>query len=322
MAILITGGAGYVGSHAVRALIEGGTEVVVLDDLSTGNQEAVDSRAVFYRGQIQDSALLSEILSTHAIDGVIHFAAKSLVGESVKVPLLYYEHNVHGTQVLLESMEQHGVRRMVFSSSAAVYGEPRYTPIDEEHPTEPISPYGATKHTMEEMMHWADKAYGLKYVALRYFNVAGAHHSGEIGEAHRPETHIIPIVLQVPLGQRQEMTLFGDDYPTSDGTCIRDYIHIEDLIDAHVLALSYLERGGASDVFNLGTETGFSNQDVVVAARLVTAHAIPVVIGERREGDPAVLVASSQKARSVLGWDPKRTSLEAIIASAWGFQSK
>ncbi len=320
MAILITGGAGYVGSHAVRALLDRGETVVVLDDLSTGYEAAIDSRAKFYCGAIQNRDLLKRIFTEQKIEGVLHFAAKSLVGESVQVPLKYYEHNVHGTQVLLECMIEHDITALVFSSTAAVYGEPRYTPIDEAHPTEPISPYGASKRTMEQMMHWAAKAHGLKFVALRYFNVAGAHYSGTIGEAHNPETHIIPIVLQVPLGQRDQMTLFGSDYNTADGTCVRDYIHIEDLIDAHILALNYLKSGGESDVFNLGTETGFSNCEVVAAARVVTGHEIPVTMGERRLGDPAVLVASSGKARKMLGWHPKRTALNEIIASAWAFQ--
>lgn len=322
MAILITGGAGYVGSHAVRALLDRGVQVVVLDDLSTGYRQAVDPRADFYEGQIQDKDLLGRIFSKHPIEGVMHFAAKSLVGESVTLPLKYYEHNVHGTQALLEAMLAAGIRRLVFSSTAAVYGEPQYTPIDENHPTQPISPYGASKLTMEQMMSWSDAAHGLCYVALRYFNVAGAHSSGQIGESHRPETHIIPIILQVPLGQRDQMTLFGDDYSTPDGTCIRDYIHIEDLIDAHILALDYLTAGGESQVFNLGTESGFSNQAVVAAARTVTGHPIPVAIGARRAGDPAVLIAASAKAKAILGWSPQHTRLETIIASAWNFQKQ
>lgn len=320
MAILITGGAGYVGSHAVRMLLDEGMPVVVLDDLSTGYLEAVDKRAVFYQGALQDRSLLQRIFNEQQIEGVMHFAAKSLVGESVTLPLKYYEHNVHGTQILLEEMIAADVKRLVFSSTAAVYGEPKYTPIDEAHPTDPISPYGASKLAMEQMMHWCDRAHGLRYVALRYFNVAGAHGSGLIGEAHNPETHIIPIILQVPAGQRACMTLFGDDYPTPDGTCIRDYIHIEDLIKAHSLAMAYLLDGNSSNVFNLGTQTGFSNQEVVAAARAVTGHPIEVEIGSRRPGDPAVLVASSERATKILGWEPQYNDLNKIVESAWQFK--
>lgn len=308
------------GSHAVRALLDAGKHVVVLDDLSTGYRQAIDNRATFCEGSLQNKALIAQILEDYNIEAVLHFAAKSLVGESIQEPLKYYEHNVHGTQVLLEAMQQKQVQKLVFSSTAAVYGEPQYTPIDESHPTSPISPYGASKLTMEQMMAWCDQAHGLKYVALRYFNVAGAHHTGEIGEAHNPETHIIPIVLQVPSGQRSEMHIFGGDYPTPDGTCIRDYIHIEDLIDAHIRALTYLFEDGESQVFNLGTAEGFSNQAVVQVAREVTGHPIPTEIGPRRPGDPAVLIASSDKAKRILGWEPKYTDLKAIVASAWRFK--
>jgi UDP-glucose 4-epimerase len=321
MTILVTGGAGYIGSHATAALLDRGFNVVVLDDLSTGYRQAVDARATFYQGQIQDVSLLDKIFSEQTIEGVIHFAAKSLVGESMTKPLFYYHHNVYGTQVLLERMLAHDVKTMVFSSTAAVYGEPQYTPIDESHPAAPISPYGASKLTMESMMHWADRAHDLRYIALRYFNVAGAHHSGELGEAHNPETHLIPMVLQVPLGHRESLSLFGDDYPTPDGTCIRDYIHIDDLIEAHILALLALKEGTPSQVINLGTGHGASNLEILKSAEAVTNQSIAYVIAPRRLGDPAVLIASNERARDVLGWTPKSSTLDKIISSAWKFHS-
>lgn len=319
MKLLVTGGAGYIGSHAVRALIDRGHSVVVLDNLSTGYELAIDARAVFYKGDLQDKAFLENMMAIEKFDGVMHFAAKSLVGESMVKPLLYFDNNVYGTQILLEVMEAYGVKQIVFSSTAAVYGEPVGIPILESHPTEPINPYGSSKLTMEKMMHWSSLSFGLRYVSLRYFNVAGAHESGEIGEGHNPETHLIPIVLQVPLGKRERMSIFGKDYDTADGTCIRDYIHIDDLIRAHVLAMEKLSEGMGCQIINLGSGNGFSNLEIVEAARGVTGHAIPVQLEDRRPGDPAILIASNSKAKEILGWEPLKNDLKLIIGSAWQF---
>lgn len=318
----MTGGAGYIGSHAVRKLIDEGHGVVVVDNLSTGYRSAIHEDAIFYQGDLQDANFLNQVFEKEKLDGVLHFAAKSLVGESMLEPLMYFDNNVYGTQVLLETMCRHDVKRIVFSSTAAVYGEPDYVPIDENHPTRPINPYGASKLTMENMMSWTALAHGLKYVSLRYFNVAGAHGSGEIGEAHQPETHLIPIVLQVPLGKREQMSIFGEDYDTADGTCVRDYIHIDDLIRAHILALEKLREGMDSEIINLGSGNGFSNRQIVEAARKVTTHAIPVKMDSRRAGDPATLIASNQKAKEVLGWTPLKDDIELIIKSAWNFHQK
>lgn len=322
MNVLVTGGAGYIGSHAVDGLIQCGHRVIVVDNLSTGYEAAVDSRGVFYKGSLQDRAFLMSVFQRESIDGVMHFAAKSLVGESMLKPLLYFDNNVYGTQILLEVMQTAGVDKIVFSSTAAVYGEPVAIPILESHPTEPINPYGASKLMMEKMMHWASVATGLRYVSLRYFNVAGAHRSGTLGEAHNPETHLIPIILQVPLGKRDQMSLYGSDYTTRDGTCIRDYIHIDDLVRAHILALEKLHAGMGSQVINLGSGNGFSNLEIVEAARKVTGHTIPVVFESRRPGDPAVLIASNAKAKEVLGWVPEKDDLPSIIGSAWQFHSQ
>lgn len=320
MAILICGGAGYIGSHAVRALRAQGRAVVVLDNLRTGHRQSLPADVPFVEGDMRDPALLDDVFTRHAVDGVLHFAASSLVGESMQLPLLYFGNNVHGMQVLLEAMVRHGVERIVFSSSAAVYGEPDSVPITEDAPLRPGNPYGESKRIMESMMRWTAAAHGLRYVSLRYFNVGGAAADGSIGEDHRPESHLIPLILQVPLGRRPHITIFGDDYDTPDGTCIRDYVGVEDLIAAHVLALEHLEAGGRSDVFNLGSEQGFSVREMVEAARRVTGHPLPVVMGERRPGDPARLVASSRKVGEVLGWQP-RQGVEEIIASAWRWHS-
>lgn len=320
MAILICGGAGYIGSHAVRALRAQGRDVVVLDNLRTGHRQSLPADVPFVEGDMRDPALLDDVFTRHAVDGVLHFAASSLVGESMQLPLLYFSNNVHGMQVLLEAMVRHGVERIVFSSSAAVYGEPDSVPITEDAPLRPGNPYGESKRIMESMMRWAAAAHGLRYVSLRYFNVGGAAADGSIGEDHRPESHLIPLILQVPLGRRPHITIFGEDYDTPDGTCIRDYVGVEDLIAAHTLALEHLEAGGRSTVFNLGSEQGFSVREMVEAARRVTGHPLPVVMGERRAGDPARLVASSCKVREVLGWQP-RQGVEEIIASAWRWHS-
>ena len=317
MSILVLGGAGYIGSHTVHALIEAGRDVVVADNLVTGHRAAVHPQARLYEGDLSDRAFLDRLLERESIDGVIHFAAYSLVGESVSNPLKYYRNNLCGTEVLLEALVAHGVERIVFSSTAATYGEPERIPILESDRTQPTNPYGETKLSMEKMIRWTGRAHNLRYVALRYFNACGALPDGSIGEDHQPETHLIPIVLQVALGRRERLDIFGGDYPTPDGTCVRDYIHVCDLADAHIRALTYLEQGGQSDVFNLGNGVGFSNLQVVETARAVTGHPIPSSIEARRPGDPATLVASSEKAARVLGWQPRYTDLGEIIATAY-----
>lgn len=317
MRILVVGGAGYIGSHAVRALLDAHYEVVVVDCLETGHKMAVPSEVTFYQVDIRDEKALDAVFQREKIDGVMHFAAHSLVGESMQNPLKYYNNNVHGTQVLLQTMVRYHVNYIVFSSTAATYGEVKQMPITEETPTVPTNTYGETKLAIEKMLKWTEMAHDLKYVCLRYFNVAGADASGVIGEAHYPETHLIPLILQVPLGQRAAISLFGEDYSTPDGTCIRDYIHVTDLVKAHLLALEYLMKGGVSDIFNLGSSTGYSVKEMIEAARRVTGHSIPMNIEERRSGDPAVLIASSEKAKKILGWQPELTDIEAIIASAW-----
>lgn len=317
MAILVLGGAGYIGSHTVYELIDAGRDVVVADNLLTGFRAAVHPKAHFYQLDIRDRSALDELFTKEKIEGVIHFAASSQVGESMSDPLKYYDNNLHGTMVLLQAMVAHGVDKIVFSSTAATYGEPERVPILETDRTDPTNCYGETKLAMEHMMRWVSRAHGLKYVALRYFNACGAHPSGAIGEAHNPETHLIPLILQVPNGQREKISIFGDDYPTKDGTCIRDYIHVSDLAQAHILALDHLLQGGESDVFNLGNGVGFTVKEVIDVARAVTGHPIPAETCPRRAGDPAQLIASSKKAVEQLGWKPKYNDLNTIIASAW-----
>lgn len=317
MAILVCGGAGYIGSHAVRELMGKNEDVVIVDNLQTGHRQAVPSGAKFYQADIRDAAALDRIFSDNEIDAVIHFAANSLVGESMVKPLMYFNNNVYGMQVLLERMAWHGVNKIVFSSTAAVYGEPKRVPIMEEDETKPTNPYGETKLAMEKMMKWVSLANGISFVSLRYFNVAGALSDGSIGEDHFPETHLVPLILQVPLKKRAHITVFGEDYDTPDGTCIRDYIHVIDLADAHIRALHYLRAGKPSENFNLGSGRGFSVKEMIATARAVTAEALPVVIGQRRAGDPAQLIASSEKARAVLGWNPCHTNVEKIMESAW-----
>jgi len=316
MAILVCGGAGYIGSHAVYALLKRNEEVVVVDNLATGHSESVLGGKL-YIGDLRDEDFLDKVFSENDIEAVMHFAASSLVGESVENPFKYYENNVCGTLSLLKAMKKHGVKKIVFSSTAAVYGEPERVPIKEEDRTEPTNPYGETKLAIERMLKWADVAYGIKYVALRYFNVAGALETGEIGEDHSPETHLIPIILQVALGKRDKVMIYGDDYPTKDGTPIRDYIHVMDLVDAHILALEKLRKENKSEVYNLGNGEGFTVKEVIEVARKVTGHPIPAEVTGRRPGDPAVLVASSEKAMKDLGWRPKYAYLEEIIESAW-----
>lgn len=319
MAVLVLGGAGYIGSHTVLALREAGREVVVLDNLETGFAAAVPKDVPLYIGDIRNRSDLERVFSEQNIEGVIHFAANSQVGESMKDPLKYYNNNVHGTEVLLRAMLDHGVRTIVFSSTAATYGEPERVPIQETDRTCPTNCYGETKLVMEHMMEWVARAHGLQYVALRYFNAAGAHVSGTIGEAHEPETHLIPLILQVPNGKREAISVFGTDYPTEDGTCIRDYIHVSDLATAHILALDYLQAGGENAVFNLGNGVGFSVRAVIDRARAVTQKEIPEVLAERRAGDPAQLVASSEKAKRVLGWKPQLEDLDQILGTAWNW---
>ena len=317
MAILVCGGAGYIGSHAVHALVEKGEQVVIVDNLQTGHRGALNPAAKFYEGDIRDASVLDKIFTENKIEAVIHFAANSLVGESMEKPLLYFNNNVYGMQVLLEAMVRHGVDKIVFSSTAATYGEPKRVPIHEDDETCPTNTYGETKLTMEKMMKWVSRANGVRYVSLRYFNAAGALPDGSIGEDHKTETHLIPLILQVPTGRRDHITVFGDDYPTPDGTCLRDYIHVVDLADAHVLALEYLRKGGASDIFNLGNGQGFSVKEMIAAAEKATGRSIKVEIGARRAGDPAQLIASSEKARTVLGWQPQFTDVEQVIGTAW-----
>ncbi len=319
MAILVPGGAGYIGSHIVYALLEQGREVVVVDNLQTGHVESIHPKALFERGDIRNESFLDDILKRHKIDAVIHFAANSLVGESMEKPLMYYDNNFYGTLVLLKSLVKNGVGNVVFSSTAATYGAPERVPILESDPTNPTNTYGETKLAMEKMFKWANQAGGPRFVSLRYFNACGAHASGNIGEDHRPESHLIPIILQVANGQRPEVTIYGEDYRTPDGTCIRDYIHVMDLAQAHLAAVDYLLKGGKSDVFNLGNGVGFSVREVVEMCRKVTGHAIPAKLGARRPGDPDQLVASSDKARTILGFDPKQAALEEIVSSAWNW---
>lgn len=322
MAILVTGGAGYIGSHTTNRLLDQGQKVVVVDNLVTGHRAAIDPRAKFYQGDLRDREFLSQVFEKEEITGVVHFAANSLVGESMEKPLKYFDNNDYGFIVLLETMIAHNVKKIVFSSTAATFGEAKEMPITETTPQVPTNPYGESKLVMEKFAHWADVADGLRWVALRYFNVAGAKADGSIGEDHHPETHLIPIVLQVASGKREKLQIFGGDYPTKDGTNVRDYVHVMDLADAHILALNYLNEGNDSNAFNLGSATGFSNLEIVEAARKVTGAPIPYEIAGRRAGDPSTLIALSQKAREVLHWQPKYDDIEKIIATAWTWTEK
>lgn len=322
MAVLVCGGAGYIGSHAVSELLDRNEEVVVVDNLQKGHLLAVLEGAKFYNGDLRDEAFLKNVFQENDIEAVIHFAADSLVGESVEKPLQYYENNVYGTMCLLKVIQEFGVKKMVFSSTAATYGEAENIPIVETDPTVPTNPYGETKLAVEKMLKWSEQAYGLKYVVLRYFNVAGAHMEGKLGEDHDPETHLIPIILQVALGDREKIMIFGDDYNTEDGTCIRDYIHVTDLADAHILAIEKLRKDNTSATYNLGNGNGFSVKEVIETARKVTGHPIPAEVAPRRAGDPAVLIASSEKAINELGWKPKYADLHTMIESAWNWFQK
>lgn len=316
MAILVTGGAGYIGSHTASELIDLGEEVVILDNLQKGHRDAIPG-GKFCQGDLRDDEFLSKVFIENEIEAVVHFAADSLVGESVTDPFKYYNNNVVSTLRLLTKMKEAGVKKFVFSSTAATYGEPENTPILESDRTYPTNPYGETKLSVEKALKWADNAYGMKYVSLRYFNAAGAHISGKIGEDHRPESHLIPIILQAALGKRESIQIFGDDYNTHDGSCVRDYIHVTDLAQAHILALKKLKNGGDSDIYNLGNGKGFSVKEVVSLARKVTGIGIKEAIAPRRPGDPAVLVASSERIQKELKWEPKFNELSTIIETAW-----
>ena len=322
MTTLVLGGAGYIGSHMVKRLFEKGETPVVVDNLVTGHRAAVDPQAKFYEGDLADQDFIRNVFRENPdIDVVIHFGAYSLVPESMKKPLKYFDNNVAGLIKLLEVMKEVGVNKLVFSSSAATYGIPDKMPIKETDPQNPINPYGESKLMMEKIMHWADEAYGMKFVALRYFNVAGAWPDGSIGEDHNPETHLMPIILQVAQGKRDKLQIYGDDYNTPDGTNIRDYVHPIDLADAHILAADYLRNGNPSDVFNLGSSTGFSNLEMLKAAREVTGKEIPAEIAGRRGGDPDTLIAASDKARRVLGWNPQYDDVHKLIETAWKWHS-
>ena len=322
MSVLVLGGAGYIGSHTVDRLVDQGQDVVVVDSLVTGHRAAVNDKAKFYQGDLADQDFMRKVFTENPeIDAVIHFAAYSLVAESMKKPLKYFDNNTAGMIKLLEVMNEFDIKNIVFSSTAATYGIPEKMPIMESDPQDPINPYGESKLMMEKIMRWADEAYGTKFVALRYFNVAGAKPDGSIGEDHGPETHLIPIVLQVAQGKRDKLQIFGDDYNTPDGTNVRDYVHPFDLADAHILAVDYLRKGNESNAFNLGSSTGFSNLAIAEAAREVTSKEIPAVIAPRRGGDPDSLIASSDKAREILGWKPQFDNIERIIETAWAWHS-
>lgn len=317
MKLVVTGGAGYVGSVCASVLVDAGHDVTVVDDFSTGNPDAVPAGASLVQGRIED--VIDDVLSAGGVDGVLHFAARSLVGESMEVPHEYWRDNLVTSLRLLDAMRAHGVERLVFSSTAAVYGEPGRVPITEDMPTSPTNPYGATKLSIDYAIGSYCRAYGLAATSLRYFNVAGAH--GAIGENHKTETHLIPLVFQVALGHRDKIMIFGDDWPTPDGTCVRDYIHIRDLADAHVLALGSAEPG-VHRIYNLGSGDGYSVREVIEMCREVTGKEIPAEVAPRRAGDPAVLVASSERIRRELGWDPTRTQLRRIVEDAWAYAAQ
>lgn len=322
--VLVTGGAGYIGSHAVLALKRAGYHVVILDNLAYGHQDLVEQvlQVELVVGDMSDRALLDRLFSTYQFAAVMHFAAYIAVGESVTEPAKYYRNNVTGTLTLLEAMIAASIKHLVFSSTCATYGVPKTVPIAEDHPVSPINPYAASKWMVEQILADFDRAYGLKSVCFRYFNAAGAEPTGLLGEDHTPETHLIPLVLLAALGQRESVSILGTDYPTPDGTCIRDYIHVADLATAHVLGLEYLLQGGSSNLFNLGNGNGFSVRDVIETAKQVTGRDFTVLERDRRPGDPPVLVGSSQKARQVLGWQPQHTELSEIIQHAWQWHQK
>lgn len=315
MSILVIGGAGYIGSVTVEQLLAAGEKVVVLDNLSRGHRGALLPGAVFVEGDMANPALLKRVMREHRVEAVMHFAAHSLVGESMERPLIYWENNVQAGVTLIRAMVDMGVELLVFSSTAAVYGEPAQIPITEDLPTQPTNTYGHTKLAFERLMADAERAHGLRGARLRYFNACGA--TERLGEDHRPETHLIPLVLQVAAGRRERIAIFGDDYPTRDGTCVRDYIHVVDLAQAHLLALDHLRRGGGPRVYNLGNGEGFTVQEILSIAREITGHPIPATVAPRRAGDPAVLVASSERISHELGWRPRLGDIRAILRSAW-----
>ncbi len=322
--ILVTGGAGYIGSHAVQALQNAGYEAIVLDNLVYGHREFVEQAlgAKLIVGDISDRALLDEVFATHEIAAVMHFAAYAYVGESVSDPAKYYRNNVVGTLTLLEAMLAASVKTIVFSSTCATYGVPQSVPVTEDQPQNPINPYGRTKLMVEKILADFDKAYGLKSICFRYFNAAGADPAGLLGEDHSPETHILPLVLLTALGKRESFSILGTDYPTPDGTCIRDFIHVADLAQAHVLGLEQLLKFGESDVFNLGNGNGFSVREVIETAKLVTGQPIKVTEGDRRPGDPPILVGSGEKARRILGWQPQYADLKEILLHSWNWHQQ
>lgn len=321
MSVLVCGGAGYIGSHMVIELLEQGKDVIILDNLEKGHRSALLGGKL-YVGDLRDRSILNKVFSENNIEAVIDFAAYSLVGESMENPLKYFNNNVYGTISLLEAMKDYSVKYIVLSSTAATYGEPENIPIVEGDKTFPTNAYGESKLLVEKILKWCDSAYGIKHTILRYFNAAGAHINGKIGEDHSPESHLIPLILQVAQGKREKIMIFGDDYKTEDGTCIRDYIHVSDLASAHSLALQRLMRGEKSAIYNLGNGTGFSVKEVIEVTRKVTGHPIPAQVVERRAGDPAILIASSQKAINELGWNPKFNSLEVIIETAWNWHKR
>ncbi len=320
MSVLVTGGAGYIGSVIAQRLLAAGERVVCLDNFSTGHRDAVPPDAELVEGSILDAALVDAALRRHSVEVVVHCAAFSIVEESVRDPAKYFENNVAGSHALLRAMHACGVRRFVFSSTAAVYGEPRSVPICESHPIAPLNPYGRSKRMIEEMLEWHARAYGLHYTSLRYFNAAGA--SGPHGEHHTPETHLIPIALEVAAGARDSLTVFGHDYPTRDGTCVRDFIHIEDLADAHLSAVAGLRRGEQAEIINLGAGTGHSVLEVVRAVEQETGRKIPLKFAGRRAGDPHTLVASCEIALATLNWSPVRSAIERITADAWRWRKQ
>jgi UDP-glucose 4-epimerase len=315
MNILVTGGAGYIGSHVVEELCEAGERVVVFDNLYTGHREAVDPRAQFVLGDLKDTEAVKRLFDEHRFDGVMHFASYTLVGESMQQPFLYLGDNVTNALNLFRAMIDHDVKRFILSSTANLFDAPERIPIDEKERIVPGSPYGESKFIIERMLHWLDRVHGLRHAALRYFNAAGASPRGGHGEAHLHETHLIPLILQAALGLREKITIFGDDYPTPDGTCVRDYIHVTDLAQAHILALQALDNG--SRTYNLGNGLGYSVKEMIDAARQITGRPIKAEIGPRRPGDPATLIAGSETIKRELGWAPEFASLEAIIGTAW-----
>ncbi len=321
MKVLVVGGAGYIGSHMVKMLSKAGHDVSTLDNLSNGYKDAV-KYGKFIEGDIADAGLLNRLFNENGFDGVMHFASYIQVGESVEKPAMYYRNNVSNTQILLDAMVKHKIRHFIFSSTAATFGEPEYTPVDENHPQKPINPYGHSKLMVEQILADFDHAYGLKSVSLRYFNAAGADPEGELGERHIPETHLLPLVLQAASGRRDSIMIFGTDYDTPDGTCVRDYIHINDLCSAHLLGLEHLAAGGDSRAYNMGNGQGYSIKEVIDVAKKVTGVDFAVKLGERREGDPARLVADASLLQKELGWKPEYADLETIVRHAWAWEEK